>query len=142
MDREIKFRAWLRKYEKMVDVKRINFDVKNVECYLVSKNECNLSEFVFNEVELMQYTGIKDKNGKQIYEGDIVSEEHPESNHEPFDQIPDSIRGVVKFERGKFIVPAKVNYGVEKRNLHAVKGVAVVGNIYENPELLDKLNDK
>ena len=123
--REIKFRAW-HKEEKIIgevlgiDIlyKEIFFSNEDVDCY---------EHTDFKDIELMQYTGLKDKNNKEIYEGDIVK---LRTNHGI---------GVVKNydEWGAFVVEY-----IKPRPL-AVLGtnyykedIEVIGNIYENPELL------
>lgn len=67
-----------------------------------------------------QYTGLKDKNGREIYEGDIITGISASKN----------VKGDIDFVYGSF--------GIEDYNLHEIGSVEVIGNIYENPELLSK----
>jgi len=73
-----------------------------------------------------EYTGLKDKNGKEIYEGDIGH------HYFYFDGKKIGYRGVVEWQGIKFIVK---EVGGTSQDLHG--GFEVIGNIYENPELLE-----
>ena len=89
-----------------------------------------LDDGQYDSETLSQYTGLKDKNGKEIYEGDIV-----QGN---FGIPPIGVRSVVEYEGSAFIIktpkcnPKEVTLrtGIECLDLH------IIGNIYENPELL------
>jgi len=102
-------------------------------------------------LEVMQYTGLKDKNGKEIYEGDIVLIEDTYKERilddgsgpiEPFNHL-----APVVFEHAEFGVKIKDGADIFCSGFWAFAGIEyetgqnefeVIGNIYENPELLEE----
>ena len=134
MSREIKFRAYLKEEKKMVNVETIDFSEKSIQ-YL-EKNEIIdiylLRTKFLEDIELMQYTRIKDKNGKEIYEGDILKYNFP------FDGRLKHV-SPVKFLETEASFGIKDIYGNEipLYRITANNYFEVIGNIYENPELLE-----
>lgn len=119
--REIKFRAWDKKAKRLI----MNVGIQPYH-HFSTWSETNETTWVRpdnKDFPLMQYTGIKDENGVEIYEGDIV--EAFEKNYE------------VKFKQTESKL--YVDYGFpNKHNGPAPHWCEVVGNIYENAELLRK----
>jgi len=135
--RLFKFRAWVRN-EIMVDVLSIDFNNEfitwddNQYDRCVPPNKCYEIES-FDDVVLMQYTGLKDKNGKGIYEGDIVTYKRSVGNW----------TGQTMTTTHKIIFTEEINafvmdYGSSyiKLRKHWGYEYEVVGNIFENTELL------
>lgn len=133
--REIKFRAWDKSQNKMYQVRGINFD--NEDLWL-KINETQIMGANLFEVELMQYTGLKDKNGKEIYEGDIVT-----YSVKGFKKINKTVM-TFNEEHGAYLfgiyegvkMPCGKKTRMNKYTRKSVNNVEVIGNIYENPELL------
>lgn len=117
--REIKFRAWHD--GEMYDVDDLRFNIAGV-CYvhLIQPSGRILYHTPdLSKVRLMQYTGIKDKNGKEVYEGDIVL-------------YAGGYRGVVVWDTITDGWRIRVNDTFNTRS----NDMEVIGNIYENPELV------
>ena len=125
--REIKFRAWDKENEYMYyDVGLHPLNCKS--CMTISSEGLyyNNSKPEHNH-ELMQYTGLKDKNGKEIYENDIIKRNNGNK------YIVEWNKEHSKFE----LFRIKDRYPVDFMELSAWKEqVEIIGNIYENPELL------
>lgn len=120
-----KFRAWLKEEYRMTDVREITFF--NDEVQMISGVE---DFYAYDEFKLMQFTGLKDKNGKEIYEGDIVRFTLTDG----FSYVVGE-DGVVKYKIGAFyILNGLTEYLISNIN---TKDIEVVGTIYENPELLE-----
>ena len=124
--REIKFRAWDKTKNIMIYPKDLSIFTINLvgEIFAIDGHaeKLNKDEFI-----LLQYTGLKDKNGKEIWEGDIV--EYPQVFDEPKNV------GEIKYndEFASFDIQGWFGgYGLCSN----VDSIEIIGNIYENPELL------
>ena len=122
-----KFRAWLKEEKRMTDVHEMTF--MDGEVYLISDVT---GFYAYEEFKLMQSTGLKDKTGKEIYEGDIVKykagcntfteEVTYDKNFAGFG-VRDANANII-FTFGEL---------AEDIDLHSLEAI---GSIYENPELL------
>lgn len=141
---KIKFRAWLKREKIMVRVMEINFP----EHYITAHDE--RGEFYSKRglgcVIMMQFTGLRDKNGKEIYDGDIVR------------TADGNVVATIKIGE---CCPEPVKYycelcGIKKHTvycLHAYdkngeyliednKSLEIIGNMFGNPELLEEVNNE
>ncbi|EAD1983130.1 hypothetical protein Y890_05260 [Listeria monocytogenes] len=123
--REIEFRAFVKRKKEMFPVTDLRFNRYEKDAVGVSgcgDPYCTMCDdwYNFDDVLLMQYTGLKDKNGKKIFEGDIGWDEHNECY------------GVVKFEEGKFLY---VWENIAEDLWEVADSIEICGNIHENPDL-------
>lgn len=125
--RKIKFRVWDKKQKVMRDVISINFLKKNV---ILLHPRGHIIRRIDEECVLMQYTGLKDKNGREIYEGDIVKATTYYGT-----SFQSNILGKVIFKEGAFMIETERGYTL----LDEAKFIKVIGNVFENPELLKEV---
>lgn len=127
-----KFRAWMKSLKWMCEVTVIDYDLRSVDICRIGDIE-HYTEMTVrkDEVILMQSTGLFDKNGTEIFEGDIVGmRKHTLANQHYYE--------VFKHRGGTFRLRNKF-YGCELWLRH--EHCEVLGNIYENPELMEADND-
>ena len=129
-----KFRAWMKSLKWMCDVTNISFDSKLVDiCQQGDTERCTEMSVEFDEIKLMQSTGLLDKNGKEIFEGDIVTDGDVISDIKYHQTL-----GFYMIGKYGFSVPFGQGVDVEyfeEFAVHVSKTFEVIGNIYENPEL-------
>ncbi len=123
--RELKFRAWYAPEKEYIYDVQATYD-----------NACEGKGSIYHEnfrevledddCTVEQYTGLKDENGKEIYEGDIVT-----LNGE-WEEIEHGDCSIVTFENGCF----RVGNGYENEAGSYLSDWRIIGNIHENPELL------
>lgn len=118
MTREIKFRAWDKKIKKIYPFLKISPKEKMI----LTDSVIHQNRF-FKDIEIMQFTGLKDKKGKEIYEGDILKD------NEDYIWICNFRNQRMlhnKTEGWSDIFPTEQE---------------IIGNIYENPKLLEEANE-
>jgi uncharacterized phage protein (TIGR01671 family) len=144
--REIKFRAWEKINHKIIQVSALSLDPRNGG----SDGECGLHiGLAETDYNLMQYTGLHDKDGKEIYEGDIIrciaelvrlltGIPTGEKRTELLKIIYLEHEARFTFEQIKGSYAAGYIDTFKLRQEHLTKfNYEVIGNIYENPELLE-----
>lgn len=121
--REIKFRAWNKIHNIMMKWENLRNQYNTLNC------------LTYEHLEVMQYTGLKDKNDKEIYEGDIVNYTDGEFTRR---------RGQIEFDCFGFMLSEIITNNREYPQIGLLGeiedfeefGFEIIGNIYENPELL------
>lgn len=130
----LKFRAWDKIAKKMSEVTAIDFSTKPFRVFYKGYG----NENYFNQdAILMQSTGFHDKNGVEIFEGDVLNCGHlfTGSPFEEEDEYEEE-KGVVKFINCGFNVEFKDANALFIDIMLTCEDIEVIGNIYESPELL------
>lgn len=129
MSREIKFRAWSPRVTKQGD----KFIGAFTDVHAILKEGRLIStDFIDDYIVFQEYTGLKDMNGNEIYEGDITQWNG--------DQETGTFE--VKFLSGHFSAggPLHLSWSIDHVTLQ-VNNLEIIGNVYENPELMEEKND-
>lgn len=131
MQREIKFRAKVKGDAKLFKVWKIDWLNLKVELDGGRGNEWTDME----KVTLMQFTGLLDREGKEIYEGDILQQDEYGSIAGPDDK---KIISVIKSEMDNSCGCCHMTYGWDIPNnpITLREEWTVIGNVHENPDLL------
>ena len=134
--REIKFRAWDEKRIAFIDIES-NKLIINLQGQLMMKCKSKMTNGFYswddyyysekNNCILEQYTGLKDKHGKEIYEGDILNGGNYQGS---------LALGIVVFENGAFICKPIGRFMESFEEGYRFNRLQIIGNIHENPELL------
>lgn len=127
--KEFKMKAWLKKEKKMVAIIGIDFNYEYIR-YTEDDNlfNENYKTAAFKDIELLQFSGAKDKAGQELYEADVIK----------FNDGIDDIYGLISYddEDGTY----RVSYENITEHLSDLEGdFEIVGNIFENPDLHEQL---
>ena len=128
-----KHRAWDKELQTMLDVYLIDFKKGILVGEHWKFGETNFMSF--NEIELMQSTGLFDKNNKEIFEGDIIA-----NGPDVMCMKRHNTLGFYVEKKGKveFIADCAVLEEFEEDAKEIADSLEIIGNIYENPELLEE----
>lgn len=119
-----KFRVWDKNNKKMLNWKELDLTKELGEDEITIFEPTGQFAQPMYFYEAMQSTTLKDKDNVEIYEGDIVKNEYAETY-------------VVKWLDAGFYLEERYNGGFDYSELHFGNNKEVIGNIYENPELLE-----
>ena len=127
--KKFKMKAWLKKEKKMVAIIGIDFNYEYIR-YTEDDNlfNENYKTAEFKNIELLQFTGLKDNGGQELYEADVIK----------FNDGIDDIYGLISYddEDGTY----RVSYENITEHLSEREGdFEIIGNIFENPDLHEQL---
>ena len=121
-----RYRAWKKSGKELGRVGQITFELDGSVSHVLFKGKFLDFNVPINEIELMQSTGLKDKNGNEIFEGDILGTKDGLLN------------GVVEYRSNLGMwTNSLISYNNFERLCNVAGNREIIGNIYENPELLE-----
>lgn len=132
----LKYRAWNKKTQSFIDYGDLVLDLRSGKIYAGDIGLVESTIDVTDQIELMQSTGLKDKNGVEIFEGDVVLVNVSNG----FDHLVNEKTVVQESEFHSGLVCKSLISGMEYRLFKHKKmdyEYEVIGNIYENSELLE-----
>ena len=129
-----KFRAWDKESQKMYEVKSIIYTLGSMLCVNRSALFPERTLY-FEDTPVMQSTGLLDKNGKEIFERDIVEFEDADDIENVYIN-----QGVIEWCQGGFTVSNRTTVTMDDLLDEDTLEVTIIGNIYENPELVEVNN--
>lgn len=144
----IKFRVWDKKIKQWIEYGDIFIDEEG-EVYLIEERTWAYQSYMHKEniteqVEIMQYTGLKDKNGKEIYEGDLIKKKFKDREIGEFYAVGQVVFGhwyagfTVPYNYHGYNKLERLSNSCDKDGwVVANRDMEVIGNIYENPELTE-----
>ena len=127
--KKFKMKAWLMKEKKMVSIIGIDFNYEYIR-YTEDDNlfNENYKTAEFKDIELLQFSGAKDKAGQELYEADVIK----------FNDGIDDIYGLISYDDEDAVYC--VSYENVTEHLSDLEGdFEIVGNIFENPDLHEQL---
>ena len=130
--RDIKFRCWDTENKEMLEVQELDYE-DSYNGQPMIRTTMYSDYFDTEDMILMQYVGLKDKNEKEIYEGDIVKFRFKDDREE----FPDLI-GYIEYQTTFTAFRIMSNQGSFKIDITEIKFIEVIGNIYKNLELLEE----
>ena len=129
-----RYRAWKKAGKELGRVGQITFELDGSVSHVLFKGKFLDFNVPINEIELMQSTGLRDKNGKEIFEGDIVQFEDCYTETD-FLYVN---TGIVEWSQGSFTITNRDFVEMGDLLDGEFLDVTIIGNVYENPELLEE----
>lgn len=126
--RELRFRVWYKVESKFLDSSILLAEIRSKQILWEDDQNPKAIEFFDDNYTFCEYTGLKDKNGVEIYEGDILQDNKGKTFEVKWNELYASF-GMRDPSLGRNSAPL--------RGLHPASQLEVIGNIYENQDLLE-----